>query len=63
MDSRIFLVIAITFVGFVALAFLLLFPIYRFLTREEKVAEEWTPEALARRQREEPSGDGAPPAP
>ena len=41
-----------TLVGFAALAALLLVPIYRFLDREEEVAEDWTPEALAERMRE-----------
>lgn len=61
MDTQIYLVIAGTFIGFIALAFVLLYPIYRFLTREEKAAQTWTPDAIARRQgRDAPSGDGAP---
>lgn len=48
------LVILATFFGFLALAFLLLAPIYRFLKREEKASEQWTKEGLARRAREEP---------
>lgn len=64
MDSEYYLLIALTFFGFIALAFILLFPVYRFLRREEKVSEEWTDEAIARRQRRErPSGDGAPGGP
>ncbi len=35
-------VILLTLVGFLALAALLLMPVYRFLKREEKVAEAWT---------------------
>lgn len=35
-------VILLTLVGFLALAALLLTPVYRFLKREEKVAEAWT---------------------
>ena len=67
MDDQIYLVIAGTFVGFIALAFFLLYPIYRFLTREERADEHWTPEALAKRQART-SGDGTalpvqPPAP
>ena len=50
MDAQIYLVIAGTFVGFLALAFGLLFPIYRFLTREETAEKSWTPDAVARRQ-------------
>jgi len=49
-------VIVGTLVGFGALAALLLVPIYRFLDREEEVAEEWTPEALAERMREQEHG-------
>lgn len=41
-----------TLVGFAALAALLLVPIWRFLDREEEVAEDWTPEAVAERMRE-----------
>ncbi|MEM1118227.1 MAG: hypothetical protein AAF845_08140 [Bacteroidota bacterium] len=63
MDAQIYLVIAGTFVGFIALAFVLLFPVYRFLNRQERMADDWTPEAIARRQREAPSGDGAPTPP
>ena len=59
MDTQIYLVIAVTFVGFVALAFLLLFPVYRFLAREETAEKAWTTDAIARRQaRTEPTGDG-----
>ena len=62
MDYDFNLIIFLTTVGFFALAFILLFPVYRFMRREEEVAESWTPRALAERQRrpEEPaSGDGA----
>lgn len=38
-----------TIVGFALLAALLLVPVYRFLERERKVAQKWTPEALAER--------------
>lgn len=55
-----YLVIAVTFFGFIGLAFVLLFPVYRFLTREEKRSENWTEDAIARRQgRDQPGGDGA----
>ena len=63
MDTQIYLVVAATFVGFVSLAFILLYPVYRFLNREERVSKEWTPDAVARRQRPDAgtgaSGDGA----
>ncbi len=67
MDSQIYLVVAATFIGFVALAFVLLFPVYRFLRREEKLSDDWTSDSIARRRRQaaadgamrDPSGDGA----
>ena len=50
-----------TIVGFGLLAAALLVPVYRFLEREQKVAEQWTPEALAERmqERQDTSGNGA----
>ena len=65
--ESIYLIIAITFFGFIGLAFVLLFPVYRFLRRQEEVSDDWTPDAIARRQRTPPppnapagpSGDGA----
>lgn len=63
MDTQIYLITAATFIGFVGLAFILLYPVYRFLRREERVADDWTPDAVARRQRPDAgtgvSGDGA----
>ncbi len=47
------IVILLTLVGFFALAALLLFPVYFFLKKEERVAQKWTKDALARRLREE----------
>ena len=41
-----------TTVGFFALAAVLLVPIYKFLKREEKVAEQWTREKLEASRRE-----------
>ncbi len=46
-------VILLTLVGFLALAALLLFPVYFFLKKEERIAEQWTKEALAKRLRQE----------
>jgi hypothetical protein len=47
-------------VGFFILAFLLLYPIWRFLNREEEVSRHWTPEEIARAEREAAHrGDGA----
>lgn len=59
MDTQIYLIVAATFIGFVALAFILLYPVYRFLRREERVADDWTQEAIARRQRGDALRDGA----
>jgi hypothetical protein len=66
-ESAYYVAIAVAFFGFVALAFLLLFPIYRFMRKEEQRSEAWTPPALAERQRRAieqseraaASGDGA----
>ncbi|MBT3448484.1 MAG: hypothetical protein HOC28_04070 [Bacteroidetes Order II. Incertae sedis bacterium] len=38
------LVTSLTLIGFTALAALLLIPVWKFLSREEKVAEKWTKE-------------------
>jgi hypothetical protein len=51
-DPEYFPVIAVTLIGFAGLAAALLVPIWRFLDREEEVAEDWTPEAVAKRLRE-----------
>lgn len=48
-DSEYLPLIVATIVGFAVLAAVLLVPVYRFLEREKKVAEKWTPEALAER--------------
>lgn len=48
-----------TIVGFGLLAALLLVPVYRFLERERKVAQKWTPDALAQRLQERRSANGA----
>lgn len=48
-------IIAGTLVGFGLLAALLLVPVYRFLERERKVAQKWTPEALAERMKNQHS--------
>ncbi|CAN5560364.1 hypothetical protein BH23BAC4_BH23BAC4_09560 [soil metagenome] len=56
----VYTIIAITFFGFIALAFILLFPVWRFLRKEERHSEEWTPDAIARAQRRQRSlGNGA----
>lgn len=49
------LLILLTLIGFLALAALLLTPVYRFLEREEKISRKWTEEKLAERLRERQS--------
>lgn len=46
--DKYYVVIALTFVGFVALAAILLVPVYLFLKKEEDVARHWTDETIAR---------------
>jgi hypothetical protein len=47
-------------VGFMLLAFVLLYPVWRFLNREEEVSRHWTAETLARNNYLTPQGgDGA----
>jgi hypothetical protein len=50
-DPKYLPIILATLVGFTALAAALLVPIYRFLDREQEVAEKWTPEQIAERLR------------
>ncbi len=60
MDAYVPLIL-LALLGFLALAVIVLLPFYLFLQREKKASEQWTPEALARRQREaSPSPNGAP---
>jgi hypothetical protein len=46
--DKYYVVIVLTFFGFLALAAILLVPVYLFLKREEQVAEHWTDETIAR---------------
>lgn len=46
--ERYYVVIALTFIGFVALAAILLVPVYLFLKKEEEVASHWTDETVAK---------------
>lgn len=52
-------VILVALFGFIALAFVLLAPVYLFLKREEKISEGWTPETLAARTRDAAGENGA----
>lgn len=45
-----------TIVAFLLLAFILLYPVFRFINREEEISQEWTPKQIADRQRRR--GDG-----
>lgn len=45
-------VVLLTLFGFLALAFVLLAPVYFFLKREEKLGDEWTEAARTHRLRE-----------
>ena len=49
-DGSIYIIIAVTFFGFIGLAFVLLFPVWRFLHREERVSHDWTDDAIGRRE-------------
>lgn len=51
-------VIIVTIVGFCTLAFILLFPVYRFLKREEEVSAHWTKEEIERQRREGAKANG-----
>ena len=46
-------------VGFLLLAFILLYPVLRFINREEEESRSWTPEEIARAaRRHRHGGDG-----
>lgn len=51
-ESDFYVAIAVAFVGFFTLAFVLLYPVYRFMKREEKRSEAWTDSAIADRRRQ-----------
>jgi len=57
--ERYYVVIALTFFGFVALAAILLVPVYLFLKREEEVASHWTDETVAQIPDSPPAHDDA----
>lgn len=61
------LVILLTLIGFLALAVLLLAPVYFFLNREEERSERWTRDVLSERAKRPPpnsnGSDGAPEPP
>lgn len=52
-----YLVIVGSVVGFLVLAFILLYPVHRFLNREEESSRSWTQDEIARRQQR--LGDGS----
>lgn len=47
--NAIYLVIAGTFFGFIGLAWILLFPVWRFMRNQERIADDWTDDAVRRR--------------
>ena len=51
MSGYVVLILA-TLVGFFALAYALLAPVYSFLEREQQASKEWTPERIAERLQE-----------
>lgn len=51
-ESDFYIAIAVAFVGFFVLAFVLLYPVYRFMKREEKRSAAWTDSAIASRRRQ-----------
>ena len=50
------LIIVLTLVGFLALAAILLVPVYRFLRREENASKKWSSQEMARRRHVDPPG-------
>ena len=50
-------VITGSIIGFLVLAFILLYPVHRFLNREEHSSRSWTQDEIARRQQRR--GDGS----
>ena len=53
--DRYTIIIIVTTVGFFVLATILLYPVYRFLRKEEQISQHWTPEALAARSKKDGS--------
>lgn len=54
-------IIIVTLVAFLALAAVLLVPVYRFLQREKKAADKWTENEIARRGHDRPPRNGMDP--
>lgn len=50
-ETAFYIAIAVSFFGFFALAFILLYPVHRFIKREEKRSQAWTDEAIAERRK------------
>jgi hypothetical protein len=57
-DPQYLPVVLATLIGFSALAALLLVPVYRFLEREEEVADRWTVDELKAQRRRKEAGRG-----
>jgi hypothetical protein len=52
-DATLYLIVALTTVGFCLLAFMLLAAVYLFLKRERKAGEEWTDAVQQQKLRED----------
>ncbi len=63
-DNALWVIVG-SIVGFLLLAFVLLYPVHRFLNREEDASRSWTQDEIARRQqrRGDGSADGRPELP
>ena len=56
------IIILLTLLGFLALAAMLLVPVYRFLRREERASRRWMPDEPAAEWTDRANEDGLPPA-
>ena len=52
-------IIVVTLVAFLALAAVLLVPVYRFIQKEKEAANKWTKDEIARRAHDRPPRNGA----
>lgn len=50
------LIIVLALIGFIVVAALVLYPVYKFLLRQEEISRDWTEENLAERLSKRKSG-------
>jgi hypothetical protein len=50
------LIIVLALIGFIVVAALVLYPVYKFLLRQEEISRDWTEEKLAERLSKRKSG-------